>query len=248
MDTVDFAYYDIGGVNNIDSLEDCHALCLERPNCFGVVWAKPWLDLQEAKTCWFKSAFRIGSIRELVFGISKPRHCLHSLEQTDGWYRFQDKNYMFIAQTNLYETGMAICKSHGGQLVSLESQEEYMFVRTIAFTLNYHRPNEFSGSYRLGLYKNDSAWTLSNGQTLNQPQINLWCPNEPSSSLSYTHFQLWNGNGFCGDDITSVHITENLVCEASICIQDEPPNLENGEREIKTPHVLRWTILGTRPF
>ncbi|TRY73347.1 hypothetical protein TCAL_15733 [Tigriopus californicus] len=44
---------------------------------------------------------------------------------------------------------MATCEALGGQLASLESQEEFMFARTIAFTLSFHQPDEFSGDYRI---------------------------------------------------------------------------------------------------
>ncbi|TRY73220.1 hypothetical protein TCAL_14020, partial [Tigriopus californicus] len=77
MDTVDFAQMDLGGVSNVNSLMDCHALCLDKPDCFGVVWAKPFENNIYAKTCWFKNAFRVDSTRTMYYGVSMPRYCLH---------------------------------------------------------------------------------------------------------------------------------------------------------------------------
>lgn len=71
-------------------------------------------------------------------------------EQHDGWYKFEGSYYKFLAQENTLEEGQQICETQGGQLASLESHEEYIFVKNIAFTLHYHYPEKFRGTFRLG--------------------------------------------------------------------------------------------------
>ncbi|XP_059079864.1 uncharacterized protein LOC131878004 [Tigriopus californicus] len=136
---------------------------------------------------------------------------------------------------------MATCEALGGQLASLESQEEFMFARTIAFTLSFHQPDEFSGDYRIGLYGNGSQWTWSNGNIMDSNLINLWCPNEPRSTDSLSYVQFWGGAGFCRDDIQANTKPQNLICEASVCTMD-PPTLNNAKRGIRLMGLLSHTV------
>lgn len=81
-------------------------------------------------------------------------------EQRDGWYKFEGSYYKFLAQGNTLEEGQEVCETQGGRLASLESQEEYIFVKNIAFTFHYHYPETFQGTYRLGNQTNHYLKTL----------------------------------------------------------------------------------------
>ncbi|XP_059080032.1 uncharacterized protein LOC131878152 [Tigriopus californicus] len=126
MDTVRLITSSVEVVSGVESLADCHAHCLQNPKCFGVVWSKPWTGYYP-RTCRLRGEFRLGKTDTWTSVISQPRYCLYSREEPDGWYRFEGNNYKFLAQSNNFEEGQEICLSHGGQLASLESQEEYLF-------------------------------------------------------------------------------------------------------------------------
>lgn len=108
-----------------------------------------------------------------------------------------------------------------------------MFVKSIAFTLNYHYPSEFSGNYRIGVFryynchqsiepnpkffylglkKNNSDWTWISGQELNSKNDHFWCSGQDLGDQSLQHAQLWARAGFCMDAISAGNVA-HLICE-----------------------------------
>ncbi|XP_059080198.1 uncharacterized protein LOC131878284 [Tigriopus californicus] len=241
MDTKGSHNSNLPGSYLADSLMDCHSLCLEHPECVGVTWERPWeVNTKAPNACNLKRKMAVGLIRTSIFQVTLPRYCLHSREQPNGWHLYQNKYYKFINQINSYESGMVSCGELGGRLVSIESQEEFLFLRSVAFTLNYHHPEKYNGSYRLGLFKSNWTslkWTLSNGNIFKESQIDLWCPKQPSIASSIAYARLWSGAGFCGDDIFSSLSTQNIICEASVCKEDLP-KMKNVRKQAQIPNSL----------
>lgn len=77
MDAVTIISSDLEFVDNVNSLANCHALCLLNPKCFGVVWSKPWSNDKHPEGCWLKTEFGLNQTKPSIPVISRPRYCLH---------------------------------------------------------------------------------------------------------------------------------------------------------------------------
>lgn len=65
-------------------------------------------------------------------------------------FQFKDSKYQFIAQNNSLEEGKEICEERNGTLVSMETKDEYFFIRSAILQLNTLNSSTFSGDYRIG--------------------------------------------------------------------------------------------------
>ncbi|XP_059080127.1 uncharacterized protein LOC131878228 isoform X2 [Tigriopus californicus] len=225
IEAADFWGNDVGNVNDVPSLEECQIHCRANPDCIGAAWTKPWAIGLSPNGCWMKRLFRLGEEMYLGRSVAILRFCPDAMIQPNGWYQYQNKYYKFIALNNTFESASEACRDMEAQLVTVDSREEYLFIRSMAFALSHHSPDEFHGSFRLGLYKNNSKWTWSNGTTVGLSEDFFWCSSQPDNIETEVHAKFWEGDGFCViDDVPSME--ENFICATPTC---DPPSMKNAQ-------------------
>uniref|UniRef100_A0AC34GY58 C-type lectin domain-containing protein n=1 Tax=Panagrolaimus sp. ES5 TaxID=591445 RepID=A0AC34GY58_9BILA len=89
----------------------------------------------------------------------------------DTWAQFNDTHFCFkVFPKNVFDDAESGCKSYGGHLASIHSQEELAFIDTLLD--NYY--------YWLGLCTSDNGftWAYTDGTSIDFA-INHWCSNGP---------------------------------------------------------------------
>ena len=130
---------------------------------------------------------------------------------------FQNSWYMFTKKGDNWTTDRGICQSQGGDLVSIETEEEWKFIgdeiqnrSTMSNCSRACNHNPRYDKWYIGLEKKGENWTWVSGKLVNMPK---WA-GEPNCEGSVAHIckQTIKGNQslFCG-----IHGSEKLayICE-----------------------------------
>ncbi|XP_001633779.2 uncharacterized protein LOC5513576 isoform X2 [Nematostella vectensis] len=91
---------------------------------------------------------------------------------------FRDSCYIFSSEGTSWTENREKCKSRNGDLVSMETEEEWSFINKKIQSLS----NAFSDEWHIGLKQNGNSWNWVNGKPL---AIDHWQPSQPSGDGEY---------------------------------------------------------------
>ncbi|TRY72973.1 hypothetical protein TCAL_15690 [Tigriopus californicus] len=152
IDATDFLGNDIGqSVKTADPME-CQTKCQANPECMAIVWAHPWSSFV-GNACYLKHSVAANGKNHNSAAIAMPKYCLGQTRLSGDFYRFKDSRYKFVNQRRREWDASRKCQTLQGKLVAMETAEEYAFIQSAVFQLNFFNSTTFSGDYRIGLSK-----------------------------------------------------------------------------------------------
>ncbi|XP_059079195.1 uncharacterized protein LOC131877522 [Tigriopus californicus] len=236
IDATDFLGNDIGqSVKTADPME-CQTKCQANPECMAIVWAHPWSSFV-GNACYLKHSVAANGKNHNSAAIAMPKYCLGQTRLSGDFYRFKDSRYKFVNQRRREWDASRKCQTLQGKLVAMETAEEYAFIQSAVFQLNFFNSTTFSGDYRIGL-----SWTKCNGwrcsshwtgwgwnseKRYDKNVFNVWCSG-PHSSGSSTIFVA--DRSCVKQESSHSQNVAHLICELKGCDGLSPPSFPNTKR------------------
>lgn len=121
---------------------------------------------------------------------------------------FGDSCYTFAETGQTWSENRYTCQGKGGDLVSIETEEEWQFINAEIQKITICEPNE----WHIGLKKTGSNWQWVNGKPLT---INTkWQPTQPSGDGDFTVMSKDRPSGLQGlfNDLANYH-KRAYICE-----------------------------------
>ncbi|XP_059080341.1 uncharacterized protein LOC131878398 isoform X2 [Tigriopus californicus] len=229
MDGVDFPFNDLDyPIQNVANHLECQKYCQEAPDCVGSTWIRPW-NWFGSNQCFMKTSMLLKDLTHQLGAVFMPKYCLQDHRLHQDVFLFQNSRYKFISRASTYNDAMEICKTFDGALVSLETKEEYFFIRSAVFQLAVFNSSTFSGNYWIGLTRNMSQWIWASGLPDDEADFDVWCLSVFSIEGENS---ILNAEDSCVIPKIGSDRVENLICEFQGCLEQDLPLDPHSKQEI----------------
>ena len=129
----------------------------------------------------------------------------------NSWYIISVRETLWLRHS--WPWGREACQNQGGDLVSIETEEEWNFINDQIQRRNTRR---YENTWSIGLTKRAGNWTWVNGRPLT---ICKWEQGEPRGEHDVAFMYKWSSNGeqgvFGGVNGTSIGYRHAYICEIS---------------------------------
>ncbi|XP_059080060.1 uncharacterized protein LOC131878168 isoform X2 [Tigriopus californicus] len=223
MNQTDFQADNIRMEADVPDVWKCQEHCQEEADCMGSVWIQPWFHFKP-KGCFLKSSMLAAQRAQLNGVIAAPKYCLKQHGLPGDVFAFRNSSYRFMTQKTTLENAIETCESLHGALSSMETKEEYFFIRSGILQLTNYNFSLYSGNYHVGLRPNSLSFEWISGVKYDSNAYNVWCSEQPNT-LSSVHGSLLSSEKSCINFLTDSQLEEKFICEFRGCLGHKPPSL-----------------------